>query len=62
MKLTDTAIKNAKGREKPYKLFDGHGLFLLVTPNGRKGWRFKYRYNCKEKLLSLGPYPDVTSL
>ncbi len=60
MRLTDTAIKNAKGREKPYKLFDGHGLFLPVNPNGRKGWRFKYRYNGKEKLLSLGPYPDVS--
>ena len=60
MKLTNTAIKNAKGRDKPYKLFDGHGLYLLVNPNGRKGWRLKYRFNGKEKLLSLGPYPDIT--
>jgi len=55
MRLTDTAIKNAKGRDRAYKLFDGHGLFLLVNPNGRKGWRLKYRFNGKEKLLSLGP-------
>ena len=60
MRLTDTAIKNAKGRDRAYKLFDGHGLFLLVNPNGRKGWRLKYRFNGKEKLLSLGPYPEVS--
>lgn len=45
MKLTDTAVKNPKGREKPYKLFDGHALFLPVNPNGRKGWRLEYRFN-----------------
>jgi hypothetical protein len=60
MRLTDTAIKSARGREKRYKLFDGHGLFLLVNPNGRKGWRLKYRFNGKEKLLSSGPYPEVS--
>ena len=59
MPLTDTAIRNTKPREKSFKLFDGRGLFLLVTPAGGKWWRFKYRFNGKEKQLSLGVYPDV---
>jgi integrase len=59
MRLTDTAIGNAKARDKPNKLFDGGGLFLLVTSAGNKGWRLKYRYGGKEKLLSLGVYPEV---
>jgi hypothetical protein len=60
MALTATAVKQAKSTEKQYKLFDGRGLFLLVHPNGSKYWRFKYRYAGKEKLLSLGVYPDVS--
>jgi integrase len=60
MPITDTAIRRAKSREKPYKLFDSGGLFLLVTPNGGKWWRFKYRFAGKEKLLSLGTYPDIS--
>lgn len=59
-KLTDTAIKNAKAAEKPRKLTDERGLFLLVNPNGGKWWRFKYRFGGKEKLLSLGVYPDIS--
>jgi integrase len=59
MPLTDTAIRNAKAGKKPVKLFDGGGLFLLVTPTGGKWWRLKYRFGGKEKLLSLGTYPDV---
>lgn len=59
MSLTDTAIRNAKPGEKPIKLFDGRGLFLLVTPAGGKWWRFRYKFAGKEKLLSLGVYPDV---
>lgn len=58
--LSDTSIRNAKPAAKPQKLFDGRGLFLLVSPNGGKWWRFKYRFNNKEKLLSLGTYPDVS--
>jgi integrase len=58
--LTDPDIRNAKSREKPYKLADGGGLFLLVNANGSKYWRMKYRYAGKEKLLALGVYPDVT--
>lgn len=59
MPLTDVAIKNAKADAKPLKLFDSGGLFLLVTPAGGKWWRLKYRFSGKEKLLSLGIYPDV---
>jgi integrase len=57
--LTETAIKAAKPQEKPYKLFDERGLFLLVTPQGGRLWRLKYRYAGAEKLLALGAYPDV---
>ena len=60
MALTDTAIRNAKPKEKPYKLADEKGLFLLVHPNGGRYWRFKYRFVGKEKLLALGIYPDVS--
>lgn len=59
MPLTDSAIRTAKPGEKPQKLSDGGGLFLLVTPKGGKWWRLKYRFEGKEKLLSLGTYPDT---
>lgn len=59
MSLTDTAIKAAKPTRKPYKLFDGGGLYLLINPDGSRWWRFKYRYAGKEKLLALGIYPEV---
>jgi integrase len=58
-KLTDTSIKNAKPKERPYKLMDERGLFVLVNPNGSKLWRFRYKFNAKEKLLGLGSYPDT---
>ena len=60
MALTDTAIRNAKARPKPYKLGDALGLFLLVQPSGGKLWRLKYRIEGREKKLGLGTYPDVT--
>ena len=60
MKLTDLAVKNAKGKDKPYKLADGDGLFLYVTAGGSRLWRLKYRYDGKEKLLSFGGYPDLS--
>jgi integrase len=60
MPLTDTGIRKAKPEVKPRKLFDERGLFLLVKPNGGKWWRFKYRFDGKEKQLSLGVYPDVS--
>lgn len=59
MPLTDTKIRNAKPKAKQYKLFDRDGLFLIVTPAGGKWWRFKYRFGGKEKLLSMGTYPEV---
>lgn len=59
MPLSDTAIRKAKARDKPFKLFDGLGLYLVVQPNGGRWWRLKYRFGGKEKLLSLGTYPDV---
>ncbi len=60
MALTDTAIRRSNPQEKPYKLTDGKGLFLLVNPSGGKLWRWKYRFGGKEKLMTLGAYPDVT--
>ncbi len=60
MPLSDTSARNAKPLDKPYKLSDGGGLFLLVNPSGSKYWRLKYRINGKEKLLSLGVYPQVS--
>lgn len=60
MPLTDKAVKNAKAGDKPVKLFDGGGMFLLVTPAGQRYWRLKYCVNGKEKLLALGVYPDVS--
>ena len=60
MALTNTAIQNAKPSEKSYKIYDTDGLFMQVTPAGGKWWRFKYRFEGKEKLLSLGTYPEVS--
>lgn len=59
MPLTDSAIRHSKGGDKPIKLYDERGLFLLVVPTGGKWWRFKYQFNGREKQLSLGVYPDV---
>jgi len=59
--LTATLVQNAKPKDKPYKLFDGGGLFLQVTPAGGKHWKMKYiQPNGKEGLLSLGSFPAVT--
>lgn len=60
MPLTDAKVRNARPLEKPYKLYDERGLFLLVAPEGGKLWRFRYRFSDKEKLLALGSYPDVS--
>jgi len=59
-KLSDTKIRAAKPREKPYKLFDNDGLFLSVQPNGGRWWRQCYYLAGKEQLLSLGTYPEIT--
>ncbi|MEX9841040.1 tyrosine-type recombinase/integrase [Providencia rettgeri] len=60
MKLTDMAIKRAKPKEKSYTLADGNGLSLLVETNGSKGWRYRYQFAGKTKMISLGIYPVVT--
>ncbi|MGV7123270.1 tyrosine-type recombinase/integrase [Sphingopyxis sp. 550A] len=60
MPLSDVAIRNAKPREKSYKMGDSLGLFLLVQPSGGKLWRFKYRVLRREKKLALGTYPDIS--
>lgn len=60
MPLTDLKIRSAKPKEKPYKLSDFDGLYLLVTEKGQKWWRFRYRFNRKEKLLSMGTYPEIS--
>lgn len=59
MPLTHAEIRNAKPGPKPIKLFDGGGLYLELAPSGGKWWRFKYRYEGKEKRLSLGVWPEV---
>lgn len=60
MPLTEVRIRAAKPSEKPYKIFDGGGLYLLVTPEGGRWWRLKYRYGGRERGISLGVYPDVS--
>ncbi|ABB75476.1 Integrase [Nitrosospira multiformis ATCC 25196] len=60
MALTDTAIRNTKSADKPLKLTDERGLYLLLKPNGSRWWRFDYRYGGKRKTLSMGVYPDVS--
>ena len=59
MALTDISIKNAKPRERDYKLADGGGLYLLVTVSGGKLWRLKFRIDGIERKLSLGKYPAL---
>ena len=58
-KLSDTRIRSAKPRMRPYKLFDVDGLFLIITPSGGRWWRQRYHWSGKERLLSLGIYPEV---
>lgn len=60
MPLTDTAIRNTKPRERPFKLADTGGLYLLVSPSGGKLWRLKYRMDGVERKLALGQYPSVS--
>ena len=59
MPLTDAKIKQVKPAEKPFKLADERGMYLLVTPTGGKLWRLNYRLHGKEKTFAIGQYPDV---
>jgi integrase len=58
--LTDIQVNNAKPKDKSYKLADGGGLYLLISPTGGKLWRMDYRYADKRKTLAFGPYPDIS--
>ena len=58
--LTDKAVRAAAAKDKAYKLNDSGGLYLYVSPKGHKSWRFKYRFESKEQLLTIGSYPDVS--
>ena len=60
MKLNDQLIQLAESKSKSYKIFDGHGLYIEISPNGSKFWRLKYRFEGKEKRISLGAYPEVS--
>ena len=64
MKLTDMRVRNAKPQDKPYKLSDGGGLYLLVKPNGARLWHFRYRVDeagrKKEQIESIGRYPEIS--
>ena len=60
MTLNDRQIRNAKPQEKPYKLADGGGLYLYVTPKGTKSFRLKFRFDGKEQVLTIGKYPHVS--
>ncbi len=58
--MSDMLVKSAKPKENDYKISDGYGLHLLVTPTGGKLWRLQYRFEGKQKLLSFGSYPAIT--
>ncbi|PHI30953.1 tyrosine-type recombinase/integrase [Budvicia aquatica] len=60
MALTELEIRHAKPKEKPYSKPDGNSLSLLIEPNGSKGWRFRYRFSGKPRMMSLGTYPIVS--
>lgn len=62
MPLNDLKVRNAKPKDKPYKLTDSEGLYLHITEKGSKLWRFRYRFEGKEKLLALGKYPEISLL
>lgn len=59
MPLTHLELRRSKPKDKPYTLNDGNGLSVLVEPNGSKGWRFRYRFDGKPKMISFGTYPTM---
>lgn len=58
--LTPTRINNAKPKEKPYKLVDGGGLFILVSPGGAKNWKYQYPLGGKRREVTIGRYPEIS--
>ncbi len=58
--LTDLNLRNLSTGDRPYKVADGNGLYVLVAPTGLRAWRWKYRYAGREKVLPLGSYPEVS--
>ena len=60
--LNDTQIKHAKPKDRQYRLSDGNGLNILITPKGKKTWVYRYRFNGKENTATLGHYPSVSLL
>ena len=60
MALTDTRIRTTRPKEKAFKLSDGGGMYLLITPDGRRYWRLDYRFAGKRRTLALGVYPIVS--
>jgi len=58
--LTDEAVSAAIPKERAYRLVDGHGLYLSVSPTGAKSWRYRYRIEGREKILTIGRYPNVS--
>jgi integrase len=57
--LKEITVKNAKAKEKAYKLFDGHGLYLYVAPTGGKSWRYNFRFQGIPRTLTIGQYPEI---
>ncbi|TCQ74097.1 uncharacterized protein DUF4102 [Raoultella ornithinolytica] len=62
MSLNDAKIRTLKPSDKPFKVSDSHGLYLLVKPGGSRHWYLKYRINGKESRIALGAYPAVSCL
>ena len=62
MPLIDLKIRKAKSKEKPHKIFYSEGLYLLIAVTGGKLWRFKYRFDGKEKKIAFGAYPEISLL
>jgi len=60
MALTDTEIRRSKPAEEPYRLSDSGGMYLVVSPSSGNLWRWKYRFDGKEKLMALGKYPQIS--
>lgn len=60
MSMTDAKARNAKPKDKGYKVTDEKGLYLLVKSNGSKLWRYKYRFSGKERTLAMGAYPEIS--